>query len=32
MIKEASDTAKSVDKRTKIQTLSLAKNGYAMKM
>ena len=32
MIKEASDTAESVDKRTKIQTLSLAKDGYAMKM
>ena len=32
MINEAPDTAESVDKRTKIQTLSLAKDGYAMKM
>ena len=32
MIKEASDTAESVDRRTKIQALSLAKDVYAMKM
>ena len=31
-IKEASYTAESVDRRTKIQTLSLAKDVYAMKM
>jgi hypothetical protein len=32
MIKDAYDTAESVDRRTKIQTLSLAKDVYAMKM
>jgi len=32
MIKEASDTAESVDRRTKIQALSLAKDVYAIKM
>jgi hypothetical protein len=30
MIKEASDTAESVDRRTKIQALSLAKDVYAL--
>jgi hypothetical protein len=32
MIKEVSDTAEKVDRRTKIQTLSLAKDVYGMKM
>ena len=32
MIKEASDTVESVDRRTKIQALSLAKDVYALKM
>lgn len=32
MIQEASDTAESVDRRTKIQALSLAKDVYALKM
>jgi hypothetical protein len=32
MLKEASDTAESVDRRTKIQALSLAKDVYALKM
>jgi len=32
MIKEASDTAESADRRTKIQARSLAKDVYALKM